>query len=66
MLNSATSIAVTKLDVLYPSARGVTTYEALDSSAKAFIENIENELNINVSLIGTGPEVYETIDRRVK
>ena len=57
---------VEPVDVLYPSARGVTTYEALDSSAKSFIENIENELNINVSLIGTGPEVYETIDRRVK
>ena len=66
MLNSATSIAVTKLDVIYPSARGVTNYEQLDSSAKGFIEKIENELNIGVSLIGTGPEVYETIDRRVK
>ena len=66
MLNSATSIAVTKLDVLYPSARGVTNYNDLDSSAKGFIEKIENELNIQVSLIGTGPEVYETIDRRVK
>lgn len=66
MLNSATSIAITKLDVLYPSARGVTNYEELDSSAKGFIEKIENELNIGVSLIGTGPEVYETIDRRVK
>ena len=38
MLNSATSIAITKLDVLYPSARGVTNYEELDSSAKGFIE----------------------------
>ena len=66
MLNSASSIAITKLDVLYPSARGVTKYEELDSPSKSFIENIENELKINVSLIGTGPEVYETIDRRVK
>tara|TARA_B100000949_G_scaffold235483_1_gene259057 strand:+ start:2527 stop:3531 length:1005 start_codon:yes stop_codon:yes gene_type:complete len=66
MLNSASSIAITKLDVLYPSARGVTKYEELDSPSKSFIENIEKELKINVSLIGTGPEVYETIDRRVK
>ena len=29
------------------------------------IENIENELHTSVSLIGTGPEVYDTIDRRL-
>ena len=29
-------------------------------------DNLFKELKINVSLIGTGPEVYETIDRRVK
>lgn len=64
MLNSASSIAITKLDVLFPSAKGKRKYEELDSDASSFIENIENELKTNVSLIGTGPEVYDTIDRR--
>ncbi|MBE18835.1 MAG: adenylosuccinate synthetase [Thaumarchaeota archaeon] len=65
MLNSATSIAITKLDILFPSATGMRKYDELSSDAKAFIENIENELHTSVSLIGTGPEVYDTIDRRL-
>ena len=65
MLNSATSIAITNLDILFPSATGMRKYDELSSDAKAFIENIENELHTSVSLIGTGPEVYDTIDRRL-
>ncbi|HIC83120.1 MAG TPA: adenylosuccinate synthetase [Candidatus Marinimicrobia bacterium] len=64
MLNSATSIAITKLDILFPSATGIRKYDELSSDAQAFIENIENELNTSVSIIGTGAEVFDTIDRR--
>jgi len=64
-LNSATMLAVTKLDVLYPKARGVKSYEALPSEAKDFISNIEKEVGVKVGIIGTGPRVDEVIDRRV-
>ncbi len=64
MLNSATQIAVTKLDVLFPECKHVRVYEQLSSDARRFIEQIEDELRVDVTLIGTGEEVYDMIDRR--
>jgi adenylosuccinate synthase len=64
MLNSATQVAITKIDVLYPSSHKVVEYEKLSKEAKDFIENIESELGIPVTLIGTGNEVFDTIDLR--
>lgn len=64
MLNSATEIAVTKLDAVFKDAHGIRDYEKLPKSAKKYIERIEEELGLNVSLIGTGPEALDTIDRR--
>ena len=65
MLNSATQISVTKLDVLFPNCAGVTSYEDLSEEAKSFIKNIEKELNTPVTIIGTGPAINDVIDRRI-
>ena len=64
MLNSATQISITKLDVIFPACAGMTSYEELSEDAKSFIKNIENKLNTPVTIIGTGPAVHEIIDRR--
>ena len=64
MLNGATQISVTKLDVVYPECAGKTTFNELSNNAKNFILKIENELNTPVTIIGTGPEVNDIIDRR--
>ncbi|MEM2710517.1 MAG: adenylosuccinate synthetase [Candidatus Bathyarchaeia archaeon] len=64
MVNGATKAALTKLDVLYPECKGVKSYDELSSEAKRFIEDIENKLKIPVVLIGTGPGVFDMIDRR--
>jgi len=64
MLNSATQLAITKLDVLFPQASGVREYEKLPKEAKEFIEKIENELKVPVTLIGTGKETKDVIDMR--
>jgi len=64
MLNSATQAAVTKIDVLFPECKGVKSYDKLSDGAKSFIERIEDEIGIPVTLIGTGPEVWEVVDRR--
>ncbi|MEM4311546.1 MAG: adenylosuccinate synthetase [Nitrososphaerales archaeon] len=64
MLNSATYIALTKLDVLFPKARGIRDYYKLPLEAKSFVEEIEKRLNVPVKLIGTGPDVFDMIDRR--
>ena len=42
----------------------MTAYVDLSSPAKFFIKNIEDQLKVPVTLIGTGPDVYDIIDRR--
>lgn len=64
ILNSPTQIAITKIDVLFKEARGVTEFEDLPKEAKNFIYQIERRLKRPITLISTGPDVYETIDRR--
>jgi adenylosuccinate synthase len=64
MINGATQIALTKLDVLYPECRGARDYGTLTRDARGFVERIESELGLPVTLIGTGPELEEVIDLR--
>jgi adenylosuccinate synthase len=64
MLNSATQIAITKLDVRFADCAGKTSYDDLSTEAKLFIKKIEDELGVRVTIIGTGPAINEIIDRR--
>ena len=64
MLNGATQTAVTKIDVMFPECKGVQSYGELSGEAKAFVENIEKELKVPITLIGTGPGTMEVVDRR--
>ena len=64
MVNGATQLAVTKLDCLFPGCQGLREYDRLPSEAKLFIEKIEEETKVPVSLIGTGTDAQDLIDRR--
>ena len=64
MLNSATQICITKLDVLFPDCANKNSFDDLSKDAKAFIKNIEDELHTPVTIIGTGPDTIDVIDRR--
>lgn len=64
MLNSATQIAITKLDVLFPDCANKTSIDSLNTEAKSFIKKIEDNLNVPVTLIGTGPNINDIIDIR--
>ncbi|RLE62460.1 MAG: adenylosuccinate synthetase, partial [Thermoprotei archaeon] len=64
ILNSPTQIAITKIDTLYPQAKGVREYSKLPREAREFIERIEEELKTPVTLIGTGPRVEDMVDLR--
>jgi adenylosuccinate synthase len=64
MLNSASQIAITKLDVLFPETSHAQQYSNLSDAAKKFVEMIEAETGTDVTLIGTGNECYDIIDRR--
>lgn len=65
MLNGATQAAVTKIDVLFPECKGTKSYEELSHPARGFIENVEKEIKVPVTLVGSGPGVWEIADRRV-
>jgi adenylosuccinate synthase len=63
-LNSATELAITKLDVVFPSSAGKREFSKLSAEARRFIDNIEGETGLKVTLIGTGAELNQVIDRR--
>jgi adenylosuccinate synthase len=63
MLNSANKLALTKLDVVFPTCKGVREYSQLTSDAKHFVEELEGRLHTPVAYIGTGPDADHIIDR---
>jgi adenylosuccinate synthase len=66
MLNSATQVAITKIDWLFREAYKVKEYEKLPLEARKFIEDIEAEIGVPITLIGTGEDVFDMIDLRDK
>jgi len=66
ILNGATQAAVTKIDVIFPECRGIRSYQELSQKAKTFVENVEKEIKMPVTLIGTGPGTLEIVDRRAE
>ncbi|MBD3398638.1 adenylosuccinate synthetase [Candidatus Micrarchaeota archaeon] len=65
-VNSATQIAVTKVDIRFPGNEGKTKYDELTAEARMFIDQVEAKLGVPVTLIGTGPDAKHIIDRRDK
>ncbi len=63
-IHGATEAAVTKLDILFPGCKNATNYEQMPQEAKDFIVRVERATGIPVTIIGTGPEALDIIDRR--
>lgn len=63
-INSASCIALTKLDVKFPECAKKRKFEELGPDAAAFVSKIEHEVGVKVGLIGTGPDAEDIIDRR--
>lgn len=64
LLNGATQLALSKMDILYPECAGVRSYDGLSRNAKMFVNTIEERLKVPVSIIGTGPRDVDVIDCR--
>ncbi|WP_414469288.1 adenylosuccinate synthetase [Methanobacterium sp. ACI-7] len=64
MINGATQIALTCVDRLFPKCERVKDYSALSGEIKRFIEEIEGETGVPVTIISTGPDLEDTIDLR--
>jgi adenylosuccinate synthase len=63
-INGATQGAMTKLDCIFPSCRSVKKYSDLPKEAKEFIKEVEDKTGVPITLIGTGPEAMDIVDRR--
>jgi len=63
-INGATQAALTKLDCLYPECTGKRNYDDLPAEAKQFIKDVEVRTGVPVTIIGTGPDALDIIDRR--
>jgi len=64
MINGATRLAVTKLDCVFPECKGMRAFEELPAEPRRFLERVEEETRVPVSLIGTGADALDLIDRR--
>jgi adenylosuccinate synthase len=63
-INGATQAALTKLDCIFPACQSKRAFEDLPADAKAFIKEVETRTGVPVTLIGTGPDALDIIDRR--
>jgi adenylosuccinate synthase len=64
MVNSASQIAITCLDYVDRKCTGVTKYSNLTPKARAFVEEVEEKLDVPVTLVSTGPRLRDMIDMR--
>jgi adenylosuccinate synthase len=64
MVNGATMIALTGVDKLDPSVKGARKYEELSKVVKEFVARVEQDVDVPVKLISTGPELSEIVDLR--
>lgn len=64
MVNNPTQLALTFLDYLYPEDAGVSSWDDLSRNARRYISRLEKRFGVPVTLISTGAETSEMIDRR--
>lgn len=64
MLNGATQVAITKLDVAFGGCEGARSWSDLTPEARSFVEGVEASLGVRVTLMGTGPRAGDIVDRR--
>lgn len=65
-LNAPTSIALTFMDYLCPSAEGITEESDLPLLARQFTEYVERRFRTPVSLVGTGGDGWQVVERSTK
>jgi len=63
-INGATQAALTKLDCVFPECRSVRNFDELPKKAIEFVNEVEVKSKVTVTLIGTGPDALDIIDRR--
>ena len=62
VINRPTAIAVHGVDYLDFANKGVRTFRLITDKTKDYLDYLESELSVPISIIGTGPEQNEIID----
>lgn len=65
-VNRPTQIALQFLNYLFPGDEGKNDWNELSDGAKKYIDTLEKELNVPITLIGTGCKSDAMVDRRKK
>ncbi|MEM2763107.1 MAG: adenylosuccinate synthetase [Sulfolobales archaeon] len=60
-LNSATAVAITKIDALFPEVKGLRDPSRLSRSVRDWIEKVESVLKVPIKILGTGEEVEDAV-----
>lgn len=63
-INRPTQIALQFLNYLYPQDEDKSSWDSLTKEAKNYIANLERELGVPITLIGTGLSNRAMVDRR--
>jgi adenylosuccinate synthase len=63
-VNRPTQIALQFINYLFPQDENVTSWNNLSLKARKYVENLETELRVHITLIGTGAAAEAMIDRR--
>lgn len=63
-VNRPTQIALQFLNYFYPEDEGKNSWDSLSQEAKTYIENLERDLKVPITLIGTAQSNEGMIDRR--
>lgn len=63
-INGATQLAVTNVDRLFDGNEDVSEYDELTQEAKDFVNEVEEKVEVPVTIVSTGPEIEDTIDLR--
>jgi len=64
LVNRPTELVLHGADYVDFANKGINRFEALTSKTKKFISDIERELGVPVTVIGSGPTNFEIIDRK--
>lgn len=65
-ISGANQVAITKADTLFKGAGKVREYGKLPKEARKWIDDIEDKVGVPITLIGTGEDALDMVDRRTK
>lgn len=61
IINGATQIAITKIDVLFPECSHARSKENLSNECLSFLKRIQDEIGVPVTMVSTGPETEDAV-----